>query len=183
MTDSNALPNYWPSVLIASLITGLIISALGIASGYLTIASEPAGSSFNASSSVGILACLLGAIAGVIVNWHYAKEHQITYKIGKGALLGFLAGLFAVIISTVVSLVWTELIDANYNQALYDWQMANIDAQNVPEETKEMSRNFVPKPGSPIALATQFGVGILGLGIMNVISGIIGAKIFASEKD
>ena len=42
--------------------------------------------------------------------------------------------------------------------------------------------NFIPDPGSLSTLIWTMGIGIVAVGILNLISGIIGAKVFASEE-
>lgn len=170
-------PNYWPSVAIAGLATAVIYSGMGLLSGYLTL-----GGSATAGQITGVLTCLIGAVGGFIVNWHYANEYDITYKIGKGALLGFLTAVAAVVFGTLVSLIWTNLIDPGLNQALYDVQIETLEQQGMSQEQIDMAMSFTPKPGSTGYLLTQVGMGLVGLGIFNAISGLIGAKIFASEE-
>jgi len=181
--EQNSQPSYWPSVMIGALIIGLIMSVLGIVSQYMTIGSEPTGSAFSLAQGVGTLACLIAAIGGIISTRHYAKENEITFPIGKGALIGFMTGLVGVLISTVISLIWQYVIDPELNQAVYDWSIRNLEAMNLPAEQLEMQMNFIPEPGAMSSLLWAVGIGIVAVGILNLISGIIGAKIFAAEED
>lgn len=181
--NQGMLPSYWPSVLVGALIVGIIMSLLGVLSQYLTISSEPSGSSFTLGQSIGILACLISAIGGFIATRHYAKEFEITFPIGKGALIGFFTGAVGVLISSVISLIWTYVIDPELNQAVYDWSVRNLEAQNLPAEQFEMALNFIPEPGSLTTLMWTLVIGLVSVGILNLISGIIGAKVFASEED
>lgn len=168
-------PSYWNSVLIAGVITGLITAVMGLVSGYLTISNPTAG------SITGMLVCLLGAVGGIIVNWHYAKENDLTYKIGKGALLGFLTAIVAVVISALISQIWTMVIDPGLNQAIYDASISSLEAQGMTQDQIDMAMQFQPEPGTTTYLLVQVGMGFLSLGIINAITGLIGAKIFASE--
>tara|TARA_R110000868_G_scaffold411500_1_gene704769 strand:- start:2255 stop:2815 length:561 start_codon:yes stop_codon:yes gene_type:complete len=182
-TMENQNPSYWTSVLIGGLIVGFITTIMSLGSQYMTIGSEPTGSSINLTQIIGILSCLVGAIGGVIATRHYAKEFDITFPIGKGALIGFLAGVVAVAFSSVIGVIWTYLIDPDLNQAFYDWQIANLEAQNMTDDQMEMAMGFIPKPGSTSALIWTVGIGLVVMGALNAISGLIGAKIFASEED
>ncbi|MEX0721191.1 MAG: hypothetical protein WD059_11015 [Balneolaceae bacterium] len=181
MENEQVQPSYWNSVMIASLITGLIVTILSLIGGYMTLGSEPAGSLFNSAQIFGIVGCLIGAVGGIIVNWHYAKEFDITYKIGKGALLGLFVGVGATIITVLLGQLW-NIIDPGYAQAIVDWNIANFEAMQLPEEAKQQS---IESMGDPHSLKT-IGVNALflfiSLGIINVISGMVGAKIFASEE-
>ncbi|HCD50803.1 MAG TPA: hypothetical protein DEQ34_00045, partial [Balneolaceae bacterium] len=104
------------------------------------------------------------------------------YSLGKGALIGFLAAIVAVIVGTVISLIWTTVIDPGLNDAVYQAQISAMEAQGMSQEQIDMALSFSPEPGSTTAVLMGVGIGILGLGIVNVISGIISAKIFASEE-
>ena len=174
----NENPSYWNSVLIGALISGLILSILGSISQYMTIASEPTGSSFTLGQAVGSFACLLAAIGGFIATRHYAKEYDITFPIGKGAVIGLLTGVFAMVVSTAITWIWTSFVDPDINQAVYDWSIANLEAQGMTDDQLEMAKGFIPEPG--ISVFT-IGIGLVMLGILNTISGLIGAKVFASE--
>lgn len=181
--EQNSQPSYWPSVMVGALVIGLIMSVLGIISQYMTINSEPVGSSFTMAQAIGTFACLFGAVGGFIATRHYAKEHEIKFPIGKGALIGFMTGVVGVLVSTVVSLIWQYVVDPELNQAVYDWSIRNLEAQNLPAEQLEMAMNFIPEPGAMSSLLWGVGIGIVALGVLNLISGIIGAKVFASEED
>ncbi len=172
-------PSYWTSVMIGGLIAAVILSVLGLISQYMTISSEPTGSSFGLSQAIGTFACLFGAIGGFIATRHFAKEYDITFPIGKGALIGLLAGVVAVVISTAITWIWTSFIDAELNQAFYDWSIANLEAQNMTDDQLEMAKGFIPDPG--ISVVTVL-ISLAMMGILNAISGLIGAKVFASEE-
>jgi hypothetical protein len=169
--------------MVGALIIGLVMSVLGIISQYMTINSEPIGSSFTLAQGIGTFACLIGAIGGFIATRHYAKENEITFPIGKGALIGFMTGVVGVLVSTVISVIWQFVVDPELNQAVYDWSVRNLEAQNLPAEQFEMALNFIPEPGAMSSLLWAVGIGIVAVGVLNLISGIIGAKVFASEEE
>lgn len=181
--EQNSQPSYWPSVMVGALIIGLIMSVLGIISQYMTIGSEPTGSSFTLAQGIGTFACLFGAIGGFIATRHYAKENEITFPIGKGALIGFMTGVVGVFVSTVIGFIWQFVIDPELDDAVYEWSVRNLEAQNLPAEQFEMALNLIPEPGSMSTLVWTIGIGIVALGVLNLISGIIGAKVFASEEE
>ncbi len=181
--EQNSQPSYWPSVMIGALIIGLIMSVLGILSQYMTINSEPVGSSFTLAQGIGTFACLLGAIGGFIATRHFANEYEITFPIGKGALIGFMTGAVGIVFSTVITVIWQYVIDPELNQAVYDWSIRNIEAQNLPAEQMEFAMSLLPEPGAMSTLLWGIGIGIVAVGVLNLISGIIGAKVYASEED
>lgn len=180
MENEQVQPSYWNSILIASLITALIVTVLSLVGGYMTINSEPSGSFFNTTQIFSLLACLLGAMGGLIATWHYSKEYNIAFTIGRGALIGLLVGLVTTIISLVLGFLW-ELIDPSYTQAMMDWQIANMNAMQMPDEARQNAIESMQDPNSPKNIAMRAVISFIGLGIMNVISGMIGAKVFASE--
>jgi uncharacterized membrane protein len=174
-------PSYWNSVIIASLIVGIVVIAFAIIGGYMTLGSEPSGSIFSSAQIFTIIGCLVGAIGGVFATWHYAKEYDITYKIGKGALIGLLVGLGATIVYVILGQIW-NIIDPGFQQALVDWNIQNIEAMQIPAEAKEQAIAGMENPNSVKNIGIQALFTFVGLGILNVISGLIGAKVFASEE-
>jgi len=177
-TTHHGMPSYWNAVITAGLITAIVYSIIGLASAYLTI-----GGSTGAGQGLGISACLVSSIAGVIANRLYAKGFNLTYPIGKGALLGFLAGLVTLIVGTAISLFWTEIIDTGMNDALMQSTIANLETQGLTQDQIDQALSISPEPGSMNAILVQFGIGFVSLSIINVISGIISAKIFAKEEE
>lgn len=181
MENEQVQSSYWNSVFIASAITALVVTILSLIGGYMTISSEPSGTFFSSVQIFGLIGCLIGAVGGLIATWHHAKENDATFTIGRGALIGLLVGLFATIITVILGLIW-DLIDPSYTQAMVDWQIANMDAMQMPEEARQNAIENMQDPRSPQNIALQALITFIGLGIMNVISGMIGAKIFASEE-
>ncbi|MDR9419517.1 DUF4199 family protein [Gracilimonas sp.] len=181
MENEQVQPSYWNSVIIASLMVGIVVSLFSIIGGYMMLGNEPDGAMFNSSQLFQALGCLIGAFGGIFVNWHYAKGYDITYKIGKGALLGLLVGLIGTIFTVAITQLW-NVIDPSYQEALMEWSRQNVEAMQMTAEMKEqmMARMEDPYSLSNIAIGalTMFA----GLGILNVISGLIGAKVFASEE-
>lgn len=176
-------PSYWSAVLTGALVIALITAVLGIASQYMIIGSEPVGSAFTLGQGVGSFACLFALIGGIIATRQYAKEYQITFTIGKGALIGLLTGVIGALISSVITLLWNYVIDPELTQAVYDWSIANLEAQNMTQDQLEATMAFIPKPGGLSSILWQSLIGVVTFGIMNAISGLVGAKIFASEED
>lgn len=182
MENNQVQPSYWNSVIIASLVTALIVTALSLIGGYMTIGSEPSGSMFSPMMLWGTIGCLVGgAIGGVLATWHYAKEYNATYKIGKGALIGLFVGVGTTIFSVIFGQLW-NLIDPSYTQAVMDWNIQNAEAMQVPEEAKQQMIDGMADPNSLKGILWGALSIFIGVGIVNVISGMIGAKVFASEE-
>ncbi|MFN1836242.1 DUF4199 domain-containing protein [Balneola sp. MJW-20] len=182
MDNEQGYPSYWSSVLMASVITALIFFIVSLIGGYSTINAEPSGSLIQPAQFISMLACLFAAVGGVFANWHYARGNDLTYKIGKGALLGLLTGVIAAIISVILGLIW-EVIDPAYAQNVMDATIANFEAMpNMTQEMIEQTRQQMEFAETPLGLLVSAGTAAIMLGIVNVVSGLIGAKIFASEE-
>lgn len=183
MENEEMNASYWPSVFIGAIFIGVIMTVLSLGSQYMTLSDEPTGAQFTLAQLVGFFVCLIAAIGGVISTRHYAKENDITFPIGTGALVGFLTGVVGVVISGVISLIWTKIIDPGLNQRVYDWQIANLEAQNLPDAQMDMALSFMPDPTSMSAFFIATGISLVVIGIVNALTGMIGAKIFASEEE
>lgn len=181
MENEQVQPSYWNSVILASLLTGIIVTAFSLIGGYMTLGAEPSGSFFSSAQLFSTIGCLIGALGGVFVNWHYVKENKVTYKIGKGALLGLLVGLGATIFSVIISQIW-NVIDPGFQEALIEWNIQNLESMQMPAEAREQAIAGFDDPNSLSNIGLQALFTFIGLGIVNVISGLIGAKVFASEE-
>lgn len=182
--QSNGEPSYWPSVGIAALIFGIISFAIYLLSSYLTINSEPTGSMLGPSMLIGIFSCLIGAFAGFTAVWHYTREYNIALTLGKGALVGFLAGAGMTAVSALLTQAWT-LVDPELTQKLIDSTIANLEQmENLPAENRDqMIDQMVESMRSSTTLGGQLLWGIPISGILNLLSGMIGVKVFGKKEE
>lgn len=180
---SNNTFSYWTSVGIAGLLFGIILFAISLIANYATINSEPTGSFFNPVQLVGTLACLIGSFGGMLAAWHFAKEYDVSIKLGKGALIGFLTGVAITIINILLSQIWS-IIDPDMMQQLIDSSVANVEAMDMPEQQKQQTIDMtVDMLRSQKNISTQLLWGIPMYGILNLITGMIGAKIFGKKDE
>lgn len=179
--DNNGAPSYWASVGIAAFIFSLITTVLQLISGYIQINSEPTGSIFSPSMFMGLFVCLIGAFGGMLAVWHYANEYKITMKLGKGALIGFLTGTVMVLIGLVFNEVWS-FIDPDMNEKMMEAVIANFEAMDVPEETKQQMIDQAASQVDP-SIGTQLAWGIPAFGILNLLTGMLGVALFARDKE
>ncbi len=176
-------PSYWTSVTVSSLIFGIVAFILSIISGYAVINSEPSGSFFSPVQLIGILVCLIGAFGGMLATWHYAREYDVPIKLGRGALIGFLTGVGITIITVLLSQIW-QIVDPDMTQKMIDSTVANMEAMDMPEEQKQqMIDSTAESIRSQQNISTQFLWGIPLYGILNLITGMIGAKIFGKKEE
>lgn len=171
-------PSYWNSVIIAALITAIVVTIFSLIGGYMTIGTEPSGSFFSSAQLFSTLGCLIGALGGLYANWHYTKAYDVNYKIGKGALIGLLVGAVATVFSLLLGEIW-GFIDPGFEEAIIDWNIQNMEAMQMPAEAKEQAIAGLEE-GTSVFMEALYT--FIGLGIVNVISGLIGAKVFASEE-
>lgn len=180
---TNASPSYWPSVGLAALVFGLLTFVLQLITGYIQINSEPSGSMFSPTMFSGIAVCLIGAFGGMLAVWHYAREYRVTMKLGKGALIGFLTGAGIVVVGIILNKLWL-LIDPDYTQKMMESTIANFEAMDVPEQQKQqMIDSTAEQFESNQSVATQLIWGVPVLGILNLLTGMLGVSMFAREQE
>lgn len=179
--SNNEMPSYWASVGIAAFIFSILTFVIQLVSSYMQINAEPSGSLFPPGAIFGSVACLVGAFGGMVAVWHYAREYDITMKLGKGALIGFATGCAMVFIGLVLNQLW-QLIDPDMTQKMIDSMIDNYEAMDMPDETKQQMMDSVASQANP-SIGMQLLYGIPMFGILNLVTGLIGVAIFARKKD
>lgn len=181
--NGNGAPSYWSSVAIASVLFGIIAFIISITMIYITINSEATGSFFSPSQLIGVLGCLVGAFGGMVATWHYASEFDVPIKLGKGALIGLFTGFGISLISVLLNQLW-GLIDPDMTQQMIDSMVANFEAMDLPEEQKQqMIDSTVQNMRSQQSIGSQLLWGLPMYGILNLLTGMIGAKLFGKDED
>jgi hypothetical protein len=175
-TTHHGMPSYWNAVITAGLITGIILTVIQLTTNYMTIAGSSA-------TGMAIIGCLIASIAGIISNWMYAKGYDLTYPIGKGALLGVFSGIITSIVTFSLSLFWTKVIDTGMNEAIIEATLKSFEDQGLSQEEIDMAQSFIPDPNSLVGLIITFLSALAMYVVINLISGIISAKIFAKEEE
>ena len=184
--EQNSQPSYWTSVTIGALIISIVTSIAGLGLLYNLAGSEPSMSMMIMAGLFIPITCLFGGFGGFISNRHYAKTFDLSFPIGKGALIGFFTGLVAAVFSTLISLIWTNLIDPMLMENFANNMVSAFELIEMPEAQREQSINDimadVENQNSIGKIFRDLGISAVSLGIINAISGIIGAKVFASEE-
>lgn len=181
--EAKGAPSYWTSVGVASVIFGIVVFAIGLISTYITINSEPTGSMFSPVYLIGILSCLIGAFGGMVAIWHYVGEYDLNVKLGKGALIGFFTGVGIAVVSAVFGQIW-NLIDPDMTQKMIESTIANIEAMDLPEQQKQQIIDSTAESmEGQYSLGSQLLWGIPMFGILNLLTGMIGAKVFGKEEE
>lgn len=169
-------PSYWTSVGIAALVFGVIAFVLSTAVRYMMV-SGAGGFLFSAASSA--IVCLVAAFGGMLAVWHYAHEYDITFKLGKGALIGLLTGVGIAILLVILGNLW-KMIDPGLHQQLIEMRIEKLEAANIPEDRIE---NMKQQMKEGVSIIYQLGVALLMYGIPNIITGMIGVPLFAKEEE
>jgi hypothetical protein len=187
---NDSLPSYWESIGIAALIFGIIYFAITLIGGYATINSEPSGSMFGSIGQIvsGSLACIVAGFGGMLAIWHYVNSYEeLTLKLGKGALIGLYTAIAIAIIGTVLSQVW-NLIDPSFTDKLMDSMIANYEQMEGVSDAQK--QQIIDGIASEFKNSQTFWGILKGmlfaaipLSIINVATGMIGAKIFAEQEN
>lgn len=181
--DSISFGDMLPSATVVGLIFSLITFALGLAVGYYEISSEPSGAMFSPSMLSNSVICLISMLGGVLAVWHFVKETNPYIKLGQGAALGFITGAVMVILSTVYSQVW-NFIDPDYVSKLVEATIANVEAMEMPGAQKEaMIDTMASSVRQQNSIVSQLLWGIPISGILNLLTGMVGVKIFAKKEN
>jgi len=182
-SDNLTLSDYLPSAGIVGAIFSVISFAVGLAIGYQQIGSEPTGSFLSPTMMGGVIICLITCLAGALAVWHFAKEVSPYIKLGQGAALGFLTGAVIVILTAVLNEIW-HFIDPDYTEKLVEATIANIEAMDLPSGQKDqMIDGMAESVRAQQSFGSQILWGIPMYGILNLISAMIGVKIFAKKED
>lgn len=176
--------DYLPSIGIVGAIFSLVSFVIGLFFGYQQINAEPTGSFFSPMMLSGVVVCLISSIAGLIAVWHFTREVTPVLTLGQGALIGFLTGAVIVIISVLLNELWIQFFDPDYTAKIMDSAIANIEAMEMPQDSKQQ---MIDAMADSMATSQSFwrqifwGVPITGL--LNLITGLIGVKIFGEKKE
>jgi hypothetical protein len=175
--------SYWNSVLIAGFIFGILVFVISLLSKYLIIHSAPSASPFSPGKILSSLTYLLGMFGGgLLATWYYNKQFNVSVTIGRAAMMGFLTGVIVVFVSIVLNQIW-HLVDPGMVQRSIQSEIANIKAMNLPPAQKSKLIDVISKSsnsgGNIFKLLFQ---GIPLYGILNMITGMIGAKIFGKKE-
>lgn len=176
--------DYLPSAGIVGAIFGLISFVIGLFFGYQQINAEPTGSFFSPYMLSGVVICLLTAFAGLIAVWHFTKEVTPFLKLGQGAVLGFLTGAIITILSTLLSELWIMLVDPEYMDKILESSIANLEMMDLPESQKDaMIEGIEESMGEAQSFLRQLFIGIPISGLLNLLTALIGVKIFAKKAE
>ena len=173
----------WPSIVLVGAIFSVISFVIGLFFGYQEINSEPAGSLLSPILISSIVICLVSAFAGILAVWHYTREVDPVLKMGEGALIGFLTGAVIVIISVVLNELWL-FIDPEYTEKVLEATIANIDQMDLPADARDdMIDAMADSIGGEQSVWRQLFLSIPVTGLINLVTALIGVKLFAEKEE
>lgn len=184
ITQELSFSDYLPSIGIVGVIFSLISFVVGLFFGYQQINAEPSGSLLSPMmfSQLGI--CLVASLAGLVAVWHFTREVTPYLKLGQGALIGFLTGAVIVLVGVALNELWIQLFDPDYTQKIMDAMIANFEAMEMPEDAKqEMIDAAAESMSTSQSFFRQIFWGIPITGLLNLITALIGVKIFGEKQE
>ncbi len=141
------------SMLVPSLLGGVLLGLL---------------SSIPYISAINMFCCFWVLAGGFVAAFLYQKDGG-TLKNGNGALVGFFAGLWGVVVSSVVTtLLWT-VIGKKMQAQVYN-QMMEM-GNDIPPESLAMMENVFNNP------AMMFGISLIAYLIINSIFATLGGLL------
>lgn len=183
-TQKLTFSDYLPSAGIVGTIFSLVSFVIGLLFGYQQINAEPSGSLMSPMLFSGVVICLVSALAGFLAVWHFAREVTPFLTLGQGALIGFLTGAVIVLVSVVLNEIWILIFDPEYTSKIMDATIANIEAMEMPEESKQQMIDAMAESlsgGQSIWQQIFWGIPVTGL--LNLVTGLIGVKIFGEKNE
>ncbi len=182
-------PSFVMPTVVQSTIVGVVLSVISTIFVYVSISGEPSGSFFQPISFLQMGICLLGAVAGVLSVKAYVKTGVEDLQLGQGALIGLFAGLVSAVVMTLIGVLWNFVVDPALMDNMADYMIRNMEmafansgmgAEQVDQILGEMEKGFEEQK-TFVGILKGFGFSVLGLGIINVISGLITAKVVSKD--
>ncbi len=187
METTSQSPSYQNTAIQYALVLAIVASAVGIMLSYRFIGAEPSGSPF-AMIPMQLVPCLFFMLGGLLVVKKHVQTHNLVMKAGKAAVVGLVTGLYVAAFASVISLVWNFVVDPGMMDAFRDAAIANFEAiQGMPDDAKaQMIDGMYEQFEKQASLSGQIqgiGIGLLFSGILNLITGIIAAAIWARKEE
>lgn len=147
------------------------------------------GSVFGTASAlpylemVNVLCCALVIGAGVLATYlHFKDMEPITGRMGQGASVGLLAGVFGALVSTIVAVIVTAAgLKAGQGAAM----AALFESLGVPipPEFASMMQNASESEVSGGMIVLKLLQNLVTCAIFSTIGGLVGAAMFAKKAE
>lgn len=130
---------------------------------------------------INALCCALVIGAGVLASYLYFKDMEpTTGHLGQGAAVGWLAGIFGAVASTIVTVIVTAA-GLKAEQAARWTQMLEEQGVELPEGLGDMFNMGTEVSAGMIGMTLVFG--LILYSIFSTIGGLVGAAMFAKKAD
>ncbi|TNE74411.1 DUF4199 domain-containing protein [bacterium] len=182
-------PSYVMPTVIQSTIVALVLSIVSTIFVYISISGEPSGSFFQPVQLMQMGICLISAIGGVLSVKAYLKTGAESITLGQGAVIGLLSAVVMAAVMSLMGAIWNFVIDPSLMDNMANHMMKNMEmafsnsgmsGAQVDETLAKIEESFAEQK-TLIGIIKGFGMSLIGLGIINLLSGLITAKI--SSKD
>lgn len=181
-------PSYLPYAIQISAVFAVVMTIVTYASMYQFIGQPPSGKLFSIAQLVPLFSCLVAGFGGMLVVRNHAKITDLPMKAGQGAVMGLVTGAIMTAFLVVIGQLWTQLIDPTLMQRYAEATIANFEAiPNLPQASLDTMVDAAYQQSQ--AATTFMGIvksslqSLLALGVINLITGIIGVSIFAKKEE
>lgn len=177
--------SYMPYVYRFAMIFAIVAFIGNLVVTYTVISMEPSMTVMFFPSIAGGVICLVAAIAGLLVVRSYVKATDLRVPVGKGAVIGLITGVLIAVISGVLGFVW-DFVDPNMTKNMMNAMMGAIDTlpeMNEAARQQAMDQMMASDPSKFSTRLMGLGIGIVMFGIVNLITGMIGAAVFSKKEE
>src|SRR5699024_11188494 len=127
--------------------------------------------------------CLVAAGAGMLATCHDGRDYGDSITLGNRALRGCVTGEATALRGARRSQSWQQFIDPDMMQKFVDSMSANMEAMEMPEEQKQQAIDMTAQSAREGGgFFSQLLTGIPLYGVLNLITGMIGVKIFGQKE-
>ncbi len=173
------------SAVIMGIVFALIASVVSTVLSYNVISSEPSMSNLIMTSVMSLLSCLIGMFAGMLAVRHHTKQYNVPMKMGRGAVIGLTSGVFVAVFITIISLIWTNLIDPAFIDKLMESMVASMETVGGPQMDEAIDGIYEQfnKQKTVAGQLQGFAINAGVLGALNALTGMLGVKFFAPKPE
>lgn len=174
-----------PFILRFAVIFALVITVLSTAISYFMITMEPSMTVFIVPSIIFLSMCIIGGLGGLFVVRSYVKDTDAIVKVGNGAVMGLITGVIIAVTSGLLGIIWT-FVDPTLAERVMEATMNAVDSMGEMDSAQRDAMMDQMMANDPTKLSTQLmsmGINAALLGIVNMITGMIGASIFSKKVE
>lgn len=181
-------PSYLTYAIQIGAVLAVVNTIITYASMYHFVSQPPSGSIFSIAQIVPLVACLVAGFGGMLVVRSFAQSTDLPMKAGQGAVIGMVTGAIITAFMVIIGQIWTQLIDPTLMTRFMDATIANFEAiPNLPDEQRNAMIDAAFQQAQDqttfMGIVKSSLISVVVLGIINLITGIIGVSIFAKKEE